>query len=851
MKFIAPLLFFHVLVATCFAQPSGNVIVDKNGVMRWEKSKEEVRGFGINYTAMFAHAYRTAQKRGVSVERAIEDDVYHFSRLGFDLFRVHVWDTEITDTLGNLLPSENLRLFDYALSRMKERGFRFVLTPIAFWGNGWPEPDEKTPGFSAKYGKGACLTNPDAIRAQQNYLKQFVNHVNPDTKLAYKDDPAILAFEISNEPHHREPPEKVTAFIKGMVDAMRSTGLKKPIFYNVSHSVHLSEAYAQGGIQGGTFQWYPTGLGAQHELGGNLLPNVDKYAIPFASTPAYKKMAKIVYECDAADVGRSYIYPAMARSFREAGIQVAAHFAYDPTYMADVNTEYGTHYMNLVYAPQKALSLKIAGEVFRRVPMNKSYGGFPTDMKFDSFTVSYEKDLAEMVTTTEFYYTNQTATRPPAPGTLEHIAGSGDSPVIQYEGTGAYFIDRVEPGVWRLEVMPDAVWTSDPFAPASPKKVVAVIKWRDWPMTINLPDLGDSFDVKGINRDHNYDCRSTSGTITIRPGTYLLIKEGTKTEKKASDKWQYITLGEFAAPPSTVTKTHVIHRPLESITEGKPCTIAATVIGVGEPAVELLVQGSGRGSEVIPMTRGRNYQYSATIPGSKGYLRYYIIVRDGKSSRTFPADVEGEPREWDFNGRKAYEVANIPASEPIILFQAEKDINQLSRTWLPGSGLVPTASGADLHIPVKQLFTHDDENPNGPKVTDYSMRYFFGQKIKGRNGELPARTKLIFNGRSLNEKATPVQVALITRQGNAYGATLVLEPGQKDYNVSVSELKPVRLVTLPRPYPTFLPYYFQSSAVLPFNLADAETLQISIGPGLSDEEINKPQGIVIRSVRLE
>ena len=100
--------------------------------------------------------------------------------------------------------------------------------------------------------------------------------------------------------------------------------------YNISHSIHFVNAYFDAGIQGGTFQWYPTGLGAQEELRGNLLPNVDRYTVAFADNLKFKKGAKIVYEFDAADVGRSYIYPAMARSFRQAGIQWLLIF-YDPT----------------------------------------------------------------------------------------------------------------------------------------------------------------------------------------------------------------------------------------------------------------------------------------------------------------------------------------------------------------------------------------------------------------------------------------------------------------------------------------------------------------------------------------
>ncbi|MCB0855812.1 MAG: hypothetical protein KDD63_26505, partial [Bacteroidetes bacterium] len=279
--------YFFLLTSWISAQSNhtnGGVWVDENGVMRWEKDSSEIKGFGVNYTVPFAHAYRSAKKLGKDPLREIDRDVYHFARLGLDLYRVHVWDTEISDTLGNLLYNEHLHAFDYLLHKLKERNIHFVLTPIAFWGNGWPEPDENTPGFSRKYGKGNCLTDPDAIKAQENYLFQFMNHVNPYTGIAYKDDPDLIAVEVSNEPHHREAPEKVTEFIKRMVAAIRKSGYQKPVFYNISHSVHLAENYFQAGIQGGTFQWYPTGLGYQQELPGNTLPKVDQYKIPFEET---------------------------------------------------------------------------------------------------------------------------------------------------------------------------------------------------------------------------------------------------------------------------------------------------------------------------------------------------------------------------------------------------------------------------------------------------------------------------------------------------------------------------------------------------------------------------------------
>jgi hypothetical protein len=851
------LILAFLTIAVQQVQSQQEVVVDKQGVMRWKKSNEEIKAFGINYTAMFAHAYRTAKRMNIPLEKAIDDDVYHFARLGFDAFRVHVWDCEISDSVGNLLVNDHLRLFDYALKKMKDRGMKFIITPIAYWPNGYPEDPENTPGFATKYGKDACLTNEEAIRAQEKYLFRFLNHVNEYTGVAYKNDPAILAFEISNEPHHQEEAKNVTAFINRMVKSMRTTGCRKPIFYNVSHSVHLADAYFQANIQGGTFQWYPTGLGARHELGGNLLPNVDRYTIPFASHAKFKSMARIVYEFDAADVGRSYIYPAMARSFREAGLQVATHFSYDPTFMAPNNTEYSTHYMNLVYAPQKALSLKIASEVFHRVPMYKNFGAYPVNTTFDVFKVSYEKDLAEMVSEEAFIYTNHTSSLPVSPDKLETVAGWGNSSVVKYEGTGAYFLDRIEQGVWRLEVMPDAVWVNDPFGRTSPKKEIAVVSWKQWPIAIALPDLGDQYTITALNDGNTFTGQAAGRSFTVYPGTYRLTKAGVSTKVSGNDPWKNIVLKEFSAPPSSVKKTYVIHKPVESIVAGSTCTIEATIVSPQEPvAVTLSVWGDGWRPEVMSMKRVKGYTYQADIPQKlikEGFLRYYITVQDKDRSHTYPTGMEGSPEDWDFYDDTPYKTSVVKTGTPVYLFDAFTDVDRLSRQWLRTTVLrpLPQPGKAELLVNVEKLFTEDPENRNSKPVNDYSLRYYFGDQVNGRKDDMALTKKLVFKGGSLNDKPCELQVALIMRDGSTFGGILSLGTERKEYALSLADLKPVRLVTLPRPYPTFLPYFFTTASVCEFDVTAVESLQLSIGPGIPEASLQQQHGIAIESVRLE
>src|SRR5690606_2539269 len=101
--------------------------------------------------------------------------------------------------------NEHLRLFDYLIAKLKERNIKILITPIAFWGPGYPEPDYKTGGFSSKYNKQQAVTEEVAFVAQERYLKQFFSHVNPYTKLSYQNDPDVIAAEVNNEPHHTGP----------------------------------------------------------------------------------------------------------------------------------------------------------------------------------------------------------------------------------------------------------------------------------------------------------------------------------------------------------------------------------------------------------------------------------------------------------------------------------------------------------------------------------------------------------------------------------------------------------------------------------------------------------------------
>src|SRR5213596_1003678 len=484
------------------AQRAANraIFLDNQGVVRWRDDKQEVTLFGANYVLPTASDYRAAGYLHADRKKMIDEDMAQFARMGWDGLRLTFWgDWEASDSAGNLIANDHLDLQDYLIARARERGIYMLFSPIQLYSSNWPDAlqrDAATPGFGRRFGKARMGTDRAAIAAQVNYLRQILDHVNPYTGVALKDEPAILFIELVNEPwHHPEDLEGSIRYIDALTDAVRSTGCRKLIFYNLSQDFRIATAIRRSRAQGVTFGWYPTGLNSGHELTGNYLRSVDSFP---AMGGELARLPRIVYEFDSPDLRTGTMYPAMARTMRSVGAQFAAMFAYDMLGTASRNLGWQTHYLNLVYTPRKAMSAIIAAEAMRRLPRLQSYGPYPQNTRFGDFHISYDGDLGELVARDAFMYTNSTSATPPDPPALRHIAGYGSSSTVTYQGAGVYFLDKVGSGVWRLEVYPDAVPVRDPFEPPSADKIVTRAISRAWPMTIMLAELGASFSVQPI-----------------------------------------------------------------------------------------------------------------------------------------------------------------------------------------------------------------------------------------------------------------------------------------------------------------------------------------------------------------
>jgi hypothetical protein len=97
-----------------------------------------------------------------------------------------------------------------------------------------------------------------------------------------------------------------------------------------------------------------------------------------------------------------------------------------------------------------------------------------------------------------------------------------------------------------------------------------------------------------------------------------------------------------------------------------------------------------------------------------------------------------------------------------------------------------------------------------------------------------------------------MEVALVERDGTAWGTVIELIDAWGNFEIPLSELRLIRLALLPRPYPQFLPYLRESTSTHEGpRLAELDGLQFSVGADLfQDADVERAHGFEIARVVL-
>ena len=871
-------LLILVWLASCFAAAvdaqaasagtaTRAVYLDEAGVIRWGDTKEDVGLYGANYCIMSGSDYRMAGLVSSDRKAMVDEDLAQFARMGWTALRLCSWgDWENADKTGNLLVNDHVDLLDYVIAKARARGIYILLTPIHTYDPAFADQVNKpspNSGFSRYFSREEMGTNPLSIAAQVNYIKQLLNHVNRYTGVAIKDEPALLFIEMINEPvHHPDDGPGSVAYINALVGAVRDTGCKKLTFFNVSQDFAIAEAIKKSKVDGVSFGWYPSGLVAGHTLRGNFLQAVDGY--PDMMMPALKGRPRIVYEFDQADLLTGYMYPAMARTYRSVGAQFATMFAYDMLRTAPFNLGWQTHYLNLVHTPKKAVSAVIAAEAMRRLPRFQSYGRYPDDLTFGDFRVSYEGDMSELNAEDAFMNAGATQSRPRNPHALTRIVGFESSGAVDYEGTGAYFLDKVRDGVWRLEVYPDEVLARDPFEQPRPDKVVSRLLYRSWPMVVRLPDLGDQFSVAPINVPGGTAAVArvaAQARFSVEPGVWLLTRSPQVDRAALPTSIDRVGFAEYHVNERMSYPDDIQSLAPKEFFSGNPINIRARVADDVLPdEVKLWVRPAGtRGfSAAIPMRRSRGNEYAAAFERgvlAPGLYEYAVSATTGERTTTFPGGVPGQPGEWPFHSDSLWSFRVTPAGTPMRLLDPKQDYARLSFVR-PGeryrAPFFQISPGADADESALSL-TLPDLGKDTPDR--YAAALFVGDVVSAHQPDAARANAVEIKLQAVGGARKTIEVVLIERDGTAWSTFVAAGGSWSTVRVPLEKWRLARSIHIPSPFPGLWNYWRETPSSRgadgdQIHVQNIERLQLTVFPNSGEHSGDDARGAAVESIRV-
>ena len=484
-NWIALLLFINIGCAGDYFQP----IVAKDGQLLYSDGSE-VNLFGVNFQPMLSweHAARMHNQgllmplKVQDLKQVADESFDQIQRLGAEIIRIHLHPADFTDAKGNLTETIWLDMLDYTISQAQNRGIYIYLTLLNHLDHDGTQFPYDRKSFAAKYTRDQWMLHHEAIAATRLYISQLLNRRNPYNGQLYKTHAALAVLELINEPAYQQFAvwqlnnedgtrseferwiySSTKDYIDQMVTLLRDEGMTQPIVWNCGWAQLIAKNRAafrgisESNVDAVSFCLYP----GQSDLkvpfwknpenlsDRNYLPYIEKCSdnedwLGWLRSDTFKDKAKLVYEYETFCNQSAYLYPAMAEFYRSVGVQIAAQWTYGLT--AYVEYLGGSHVFNLKTTPRKAASFMVAKQQFKDVPT----------------TYSYESRSSAVLHEGRLIYSGWSESDDWSLSVLGKggkwpvaLTGVGNSPFVNYEGNGLYFIEPSEKGGLRLSIMPN------------------------------------------------------------------------------------------------------------------------------------------------------------------------------------------------------------------------------------------------------------------------------------------------------------------------------------------------------------------------------------------------------------
>ncbi|WP_341281879.1 cellulose binding domain-containing protein [Paenibacillus sp. FSL H8-0537] len=208
------------------------------------------------------------------------DDVFA-DMVAMNLKVIRIWgfhngqpqDNAVLQPTPGVYDESGFTKLDYAIYKAGQSGVKLVIPFVNNWDD-FGGMNQYVAWFNAG-SHDAFYTNASIKQAYKNYVNYMLNRVNTYTGIKYKDDPAIMAWELANEPRAQSDTtgnklvnwaDEMSTYVKSL-DANHLVAVGDEGFYNIpGHSdwmygggegVDWERLIALPNIDYGTFHLYP------------------------------------------------------------------------------------------------------------------------------------------------------------------------------------------------------------------------------------------------------------------------------------------------------------------------------------------------------------------------------------------------------------------------------------------------------------------------------------------------------------------------------------------------------------------------------------------------------------------
>jgi Carbohydrate binding domain/Cellulase (glycosyl hydrolase family 5) len=264
----------------------------------------------------------------------------HLAKNGVNVVRLHHMDNGwgqslIADNATTTLDTARLARLDRLVAELIKNGIYVNLNLHV--SRTYPG----TPPEAPSYSKGLDSFYPPFIEQFQNYARQLLEHINPHTKRAYRDEPGIAVVEMNNENSLVLNPWWLTSLPEPMATVLRSRWLTHLQKTYGSDTAKLRAAWGLNDgttgpnlIHNGTFSEQTTGWLSEANFGAKatLQPTPENTGIRWTSTAVGSSPWALQLSQAGLDLDESKAYRVTfrARSAHKTSLSAAAANAAPP-----------------------------------------------------------------------------------------------------------------------------------------------------------------------------------------------------------------------------------------------------------------------------------------------------------------------------------------------------------------------------------------------------------------------------------------------------------------------------------------------------------------------------------------